>query len=92
MIEFWKQVLYEYSFAVSFEFTLEPQRLVKQFTLFDRRPCGLPALMKVLYRRGQIASREQIMGGSLYQTKQQSTIGWLASGLYSRTIGSLWGP
>lgn len=29
VIEFWKQVIYEYSFAVSFDFTLDSIKLVK---------------------------------------------------------------
>lgn len=51
MIQFWRQVIYEFTYAVSFEFTLNPKQLVKQFTMYNRRPSGLPAIMQVLHQR-----------------------------------------
>lgn len=68
-IEFWRQVLYEYSYSVSFEFTVSPKKLVKDFILFDRIPSGLPAIMAVLNKRGRLTTREQILSGQFYQAE-----------------------
>jgi hypothetical protein len=60
--------------------------------MFHTRPAGLTEIMDVLHKRGTLATREQIMSGEFYgPPKQKSTLGWLASGLYSSTVGMVWG-
>jgi len=60
--------------------------------MFNNRPAGLTDIMAVLHKRGTLATREQIISGEFYEPqKPKSTIGWLASGLYSTTVGMVWG-
>lgn len=90
-VEFWRQTIYEYSFSVSFQFEASPKSLVKQFTIFDRVPSGIPAIMQVLFNRGILSTREEMLSGTYYQPKQsKSMLRNLASGIYSYTIGSFW--
>lgn len=42
LVHFWKNVLYEYTYAVSESFTLNAADLSKKFILYNRVPCGLP--------------------------------------------------
>jgi hypothetical protein len=59
--------------------------------MFDRVPSGIPAIMQVLFNRGNISTREEMLDGRYYQPKQsKSMLRSLASGIYSMTIGSFW--
>ena len=50
MLDFWKQTIYEYCYSVENKFGVKVDQMVKKFTLHDRVPCGLPAVMKELRR------------------------------------------
>jgi len=51
-------------------------------------PCGLPAVINVLSQRGKLVTKESVMSGQHYQRPvATSTLGWIASSIYSRTIG-----
>jgi len=65
-VEFWRQTIYEYSYSVSFQFEASPKQLVKQFTIFDRVPSGIPAIMQVLCNRGILSTREDMLSGQFY--------------------------
>ena len=59
--------------------------------MFDRVPSGIPAIMQVLFNRGILSTREDMLDGRFYQPKQsKSVLRTRASGIYSMTIGSLW--
>ena len=56
--------------------------------MFNRRPGGLPDIMQTLQSRNKLAFRDQILKGDFYKKEApKSTLGWLASGLYSNTVG-----
>ena len=48
MVTFWRQTLKEYAMTVEFNFALRVDDLVEKFTLHNRIPGGLPAIMKLL--------------------------------------------
>ena len=50
MLEFWKNTIYEYCYSVENKFGVRADHLMKKFTLHDRVPCGLPAIMSELRR------------------------------------------
>jgi hypothetical protein len=91
MVHFWQQVVYEHAFAVSNTFQINASQLTKQFIIHDSVPSGLKSILNVLKQRGKLATKESILDGSFYKPKEesQSMMGWLASGLYRSTIGSL---
>ena len=105
MLEFWKTTIFEYACQVENKFGVRADHLVQRFTMHDRVPCGLPAIMKELTHRQHMATREQILKGALFSTKESSseTLGGgkraymasvaksVASGLYSRTFGYMFG-
>lgn len=78
---------------------------MKRFTLHDRVPCGLPQIMKELATQGSLATREQIMNGSLYGKNEKSEktpdggkrafisgmARAVASGIYKNTFGYVFG-
>ena len=66
VLEFWNQTVYEYSYAVSQSFTFDAKTLVRQFTLHDRVPFGLPAVLKELKSRNKLVSKESINSGAFY--------------------------
>ena len=58
MLEFWKETIYEYTYSVEKKFGVKVDSMVKKFTLHERIPCGLPAIMKELAKDSHLATRE----------------------------------
>ena len=104
MVEFWKTTLYEYTMSVEHKFGLRVDDLMKRFTLHDRIPNGLPAIMRELALQKSMASRDDILTGAFFGKnvasdtpsggKRAMVAGmarYVASGLYNRTFGYLFG-
>jgi hypothetical protein len=62
--------VYEYTFEVSKNFTFDTKTLVKQFTLHDRVPMGLPNILKELKVRRKLTTRESILSGAFYAQEE----------------------
>ena len=94
VLKFWQQTIFEYQGTVQYKFTFKLEDLMQKFTLFDRIPCGLPNIVYELTERGTMATKEQIMNGSLYKKEDEesgkSLMRQLATGLYNKTFGSLY--
>lgn len=87
-IQFWRQITYEYCFAVTKSFEISTAKMQKDFQMFDRRPGCLPDILQELHRRKVLATREELLSGRFYQPEpSQSYINWFASSLYSNTVG-----
>ena len=65
-ILFWKQVAYEYCFTVTKSFEVSTDKMLRDFTMFDRRPGCLPQILLELHARGVLATREDLMSGRYY--------------------------
>ena len=57
-IKFWQQTIFEYTAQVNYSFTVKVDDLMRKFTLHDRIPCGLPAIMKEMSKRKTLATKE----------------------------------
>ena len=62
--------------------------IIKAFTLFNRKPTGLAAIMRELKKRQLLTTKEDILSGKFYQNEVTQSMG---SWLYSKTIGAMWG-
>jgi len=88
VLNWWEEVLNEYSFDVSQEFTLSATALKKLFTCHNRVPCGLPNIMMALKKQQKLATKADIISGALFEKSQTSSyMGQLASYAYSSTFG-----
>ena len=100
MLFFWKQTIYEYCYSVENKFGVKVNDLTKKFTLHDRVPCGLPLIAKELAKQNSLATRQQILQGSLYDKAEKTggkrafvagVASAVASGLYNNTFGYMFG-
>ncbi|TNV73926.1 hypothetical protein FGO68_gene4457 [Halteria grandinella] len=92
LIVFWREVLTEYFSHVTQKVSLRKSDLVKVFTLHNRKPAGLSAVIDELIKRESFITRDQVLSGDHYGQKQSASItSRLASALYNNTLGWLWG-
>ena len=103
MVAFWRQTIHEYQSHVQKAFGVTVDHLVRKFTLHDRVPCGLPGVMQELAKQGSLATRDEVMNGSLFNKEKAgaaqggkrayvaSVARAAASGLYRNTFGYIFG-
>ncbi|TNV84443.1 hypothetical protein FGO68_gene14404 [Halteria grandinella] len=92
LIVFWREVLTEYFSHVTQKVSLRKSDLVKVFTLHNRKPAGLSAVIDELIKRESFITRDQVLSGDHYGQKQSASItSRLASAIYNNTLGWLWG-